>query len=72
MAFISPEFLDLFAGCTRPRHRDALHHRHRPRAGRRRSFAAAFGCTLGIIPHMLAAVTGLAAILHRTPALFGW
>nr|WP_240335770.1 LysE family transporter [Raoultella ornithinolytica] len=31
-------------------------------AGRRRSFAAAFGCTLGIIPHLLAAVTGLAAL----------
>lgn len=40
-------------------------------AGRRRSFAAAFGCTLGIIPHLLAAVTGLAALLHRTPELFG-
>ncbi len=34
-------------------------------AGRSRSFAAAFGCTLGIIPHLLAAVT-LAALLHRT------
>lgn len=40
-------------------------------AGRSRSFAAAFGCTLGIIPHLLAAVTGLAALLHRTPELFG-
>ena len=39
-------------------------------AGRRRRFAAAFGCTLGIIPHLLAAVTGLAALLHRTPELF--
>lgn len=39
-------------------------------AGRRMSFAAAFGCTLGIIPHMLAAITGLAAILHSTPGAF--
>lgn len=39
-------------------------------AGRRMSFAAAFGCTLGIIPHMLAAITGLAAILHCTPGAF--
>lgn len=38
--------------------------------GRRMSFAAAFGCTLGIIPHMLAAITGLAAILHSTPGAF--
>lgn len=39
-------------------------------AGRGMSFAAAFGCTLGIIPHMLAAITGLAAILHSTPGAF--
>lgn len=39
-------------------------------AGRRMSFTAAFGCTLGIIPHMLAAITGLAAILHSTPGAF--
>jgi threonine/homoserine/homoserine lactone efflux protein len=41
-------------------------------AGRGMSFAAAFGCTLGIIPHMLAAITGLAAILHSTPAPSSW
>lgn len=39
-------------------------------AGKHMSFAAALGCTLGIIPHMLAAITGLAAILHSTPGAF--
>lgn len=39
-------------------------------AGSRMSYAAALGCTLGIIPHMLAAVTGLAAILHGSPLAF--
>src|SRR4030081_440628 len=32
--------------------------------GSRASIAAAFGCTLGIVPHMLAAMLGLAAGLH--------
>jgi len=36
--------------------------------GARASIIAAFGCTLGIIPHMAAAITGLAA-LHHTSAL---
>lgn len=40
-------------------------------SGRIMSFAAALGCTLGIIPHLLAAVTGLATVLHRTPEAFG-
>lgn len=31
---------------------------------------AAFGCTVGIIPHMLAAITGLAAILHASALAF--
>ncbi len=31
---------------------------------------AAFGCTLGIVPHVLAAVTGLAALLHTSAVLF--
>jgi threonine/homoserine/homoserine lactone efflux protein len=31
---------------------------------------AAFGCTLGIVPHMLAAITGLAAILHTSALAF--
>ncbi|MCO5733057.1 LysE family translocator [Rhizobium sp. SSA_523] len=34
--------------------------------GRRAAVIAAFGCTLGIIPHMLAAITGLAAVLHAS------
>lgn len=34
------------------------------------SVAAALGCTLGIIPHMVAAVTGLAAILHTSEMAF--
>lgn len=28
---------------------------------------AAFGCTLGIVPHLLAAMTGVAAFLHANP-----
>jgi len=31
--------------------------------GRRASLLAAIGCTLGIVPHMLAAIVGLAAVL---------
>lgn len=38
--------------------------------GSKASIWAAFGCTLGIIPHMLAAVTGLAAILHTSALAF--
>src|SRR5690606_10302266 len=38
--------------------------------GRRASLWAAFGCTLGIFPHMLAAITGLAAILHTSALAF--
>jgi threonine/homoserine/homoserine lactone efflux protein len=34
------------------------------------SVAAAFGCTLGIIPAMLAAVLGLAAVLHTSALAF--
>jgi threonine/homoserine/homoserine lactone efflux protein len=34
--------------------------------GARASIVAAFGCTLGIIPHMLAAITGAAALLHTS------
>jgi len=39
-------------------------------AGPRRSIIAAFGCTLGIVPHMAAALTGLAAVLHGSPMAF--
>ncbi|BDX34902.1 lysine transporter LysE [Mycobacterium antarcticum] len=38
--------------------------------GTRSSLVAAVGCTLGIVPHMLAAVTGLAAILHSSAVAF--
>ena len=38
--------------------------------GHRASLWAAFGCTLGIVPHMLAAITGLAAILHTSALAF--
>lgn len=38
--------------------------------GTRASVVAALGCTLGILPHMLAAVTGLAALLHASPHAF--
>ncbi|WP_157014520.1 LysE family translocator [Mesorhizobium xinjiangense] len=39
-------------------------------AGRRASVAAALGCTLGILPAILASVAGLAAILHTSAVLF--
>lgn len=38
--------------------------------GARASIAAAFGCTIGIIPHMAAAIGGLAAILHTSAVAF--
>jgi threonine/homoserine/homoserine lactone efflux protein len=38
--------------------------------GFRASIAAAFGCTLGILPHMLAAMLGLAAVLHTSALAF--
>lgn len=38
--------------------------------GARASIVAAFGCTLGIVPHMAAAILGLAAILHASAVLF--
>ncbi|RXJ91920.1 lysine transporter LysE [Arcobacter sp. CECT 8983] len=39
-------------------------------AGRKESFFAAMGCTLGIIPHLLASIFGLAAILHTSAVAF--
>jgi len=39
-------------------------------AGRAASIVAAFGCTLGILPHIAAAVFGLAAVLHTSAVLF--
>ncbi|WP_128428329.1 LysE family translocator [Streptomyces cyaneus] len=38
--------------------------------GRRASVVAAFACTLGIVPHMLATVTGVAALLHASATAF--
>ena len=38
--------------------------------GARASIIAAFGCTLGIVPHMAAAITGLAALLHTSALAF--
>jgi threonine/homoserine/homoserine lactone efflux protein len=38
--------------------------------GARASVIAAFGCTLGIVPHMAAAITGLAALLHTSAVAF--
>jgi threonine/homoserine/homoserine lactone efflux protein len=38
--------------------------------GSRASIVAAFGCTLGIIPHMAAAIMGLAAVLHASALAF--
>ena len=38
--------------------------------GGRASIVAAVGCTLGIVPHMLAAITGLAALLHTSAVAF--
>jgi threonine/homoserine/homoserine lactone efflux protein len=38
--------------------------------GARASVVAAVGCTLGIVPHMAAAATGLAALLHASALAF--
>lgn len=38
--------------------------------GFRASLAAAFGCTLGILPHIAASVAGLAALLHASALAF--
>ena len=38
--------------------------------GGRASIVAAFGCTLGILPHLAAAILGLAAILHTSALAF--
>ncbi|MBK8906258.1 MAG: LysE family translocator [Anaerolineaceae bacterium] len=36
----------------------------------RASIAAAFGCTLGIVPHLAASILGLSAILHMSALVF--
>lgn len=38
--------------------------------GRRASVIAALGCTFGIVPHMIATITGLAALLHTSALAF--
>jgi threonine/homoserine/homoserine lactone efflux protein len=38
--------------------------------GPRASLVAAFGCTLGIVPHLAAAITGAAAVLHASGVAF--
>ena len=38
--------------------------------GARASVLAAFACTLGTVPHLVAAVTGLAALLHASGVAF--
>ncbi|MFM9370525.1 LysE family translocator [Streptomyces sp. Da 82-17] len=38
--------------------------------GRRASVVAAFGCTLGVVPHLAASVTGLAALLHTSSVAY--
>ena len=38
--------------------------------GRRASLYAAFGCTLGIVPHLLATILGLAAVMHASALAF--
>jgi threonine/homoserine/homoserine lactone efflux protein len=38
--------------------------------GSRASVVAAFGCTLGIVPHMAAAILGLAALMHTSALAF--
>ena len=38
--------------------------------GKRASLWAALGCTLGIVPHLLATIAGLAAIMHTSALAF--
>lgn len=38
--------------------------------GRRASLTAAFGCTLGIVPHLIASLLGLSLILHLSAEIF--
>lgn len=40
------------------------------RGGRRISVITAIGCTLGIVPHLAAAITGAAALLHTSGMAF--
>jgi threonine/homoserine/homoserine lactone efflux protein len=38
--------------------------------GRRSASFAALGCTLGILPHLLATIAGLAAVMHTSAVAF--
>lgn len=38
--------------------------------GRKASFYASLGCTLGIVPHLLATILGLAVIMHTSAVAF--
>ncbi len=38
--------------------------------GWKASIAAAIGCTLGIVPHLLACILGLSAVLHMSAVVF--
>lgn len=38
--------------------------------GRRASIFASVGCTLGIVPHLLATILGLAAVMHASALAF--
>ncbi|MCO4316771.1 LysE family translocator [Phyllobacterium sp. 21LDTY02-6] len=38
--------------------------------GARAGIAAAFGCTIGIVPHLAAAIGGLAAVMHASATAF--
>src|SRR6476469_143232 len=38
--------------------------------GRRASLVAAVGCTIGLVPHLVAAATGLAALMHASALAF--
>lgn len=43
---------------------------HGVAGGGRQSIVAAFGCTMGILPHIAAAVFGIAALLHASAVAF--
>lgn len=38
--------------------------------GRRASVVAALGCTLGVVPHLVATISGLAALLHTSAVAY--
>ncbi|GGW62344.1 LysE family translocator [Streptomyces xantholiticus] len=38
--------------------------------GRRASLVAALGCTLGVVPHLAATITGLSALLHTSAVAY--